>query len=187
MGTREERKRRAFEAEALQHLDALYGAALRLTRNREDAEDLVQETYLRAYRFFDAYTPGTNCRAWLYRILYNAFVNQYRRRAKEPPRAEVAGLREWEGGLDRSLADPPPTPEETVLAQLQAEDVREALNALPDTFRLPVILADLEGFRYQEIARILDIPLGTVMSRLYRGRRMLRARLLAQAAGKQES
>jgi RNA polymerase sigma-70 factor (ECF subfamily) len=170
--------RERFERDALPLLREMYAGALRLTRNPADAEDLVQETYLRAFRAFSSFEEGTNLRAWLYRILTNAFINLYRKRQREPQTVSDDELPEWylydqlaEGGAEASA-------ESLVLESLPDEDVQAALAELPEQFRLAVLLADIEGFSYREISQILEIPLGTVMSRLHRGRRALEKRLL---------
>ena len=167
-----------FEREALPHLQALYAAALRMTRNEKDAEDLVQEALLRAYRFFDTFEAGTNCKAWLFRILTNVFCNQYRDRERENViLAEVesssANLEQFLGGAGSSGRDT----ETALLGRMVSADVEKALAAVPPDFRMAVILADLEDFSYKEIAEIMDCPAGTVMSRLYRGRKMLQGLL----------
>jgi RNA polymerase sigma-70 factor, ECF subfamily len=166
-----------FEREAIPLLSEMYGAALRLTRNPSDAEDLLQEAYLRAYRGFGSFEPGTNLRAWLYRILTNAFINTYRKRQREPQTVSDEEFEDWY--LYERLAErgSEPSAEAEVLEQLPDEDVQEALASLPEQFRLAVLLADVEGFSYKEIAEILDVPIGTVMSRLHRGRRALEKRL----------
>jgi RNA polymerase sigma-70 factor (ECF subfamily) len=153
-----------FEAEALPHLRSLYGTAFRMTRNAHDAEDLVQETFLRAYRAFDGFTPGSNIRAWLYTILHRVRTDAFRRSSRSPRTVELA---------DEGPAVPPP---QDALAQ-GGEDLARALETLPDVFRSAVVLRDVEDFSYQEIARILDVPMGTVMSRIHRGRALLRAAL----------
>jgi RNA polymerase sigma-70 factor, ECF subfamily len=167
-----------FEREALPLLGEMYAAALRLTRNPADAEDVLQETYLRAYRGFDTFKEGTNLRAWLYRILTNAFINTYRKRQREPQTVSDDEVPEWylyeRLGGDGAEA----SAEAEVLETLPDEDVQDALASLPEQFRLAVLLADVEGFSYKEIAEILDIPIGTVMSRLHRGRRALEKRLV---------
>jgi RNA polymerase sigma-70 factor (ECF subfamily) len=162
-----------FERDALPLLGQLYPAALRLTRNPSDAEDLVQETYLRAYRGFSGFREGTNLRAWMYRILTNTFINAYRKRQRQPVTVADDDIEDWylyqklgELGVETSA-------ETTVLDRIPDEDVQRALEAIPEGFRLAVLLADVEGFSYKEIAEILDIPMGTVMSRLHRGRRAL--------------
>jgi RNA polymerase sigma-70 factor (ECF subfamily) len=166
-----------FEREAIPLMPELYAAAMRLTRNPDDAGDLLQETYLRAYRGFAGFEEGTNLRAWLYRILMNAFINIYRKRQREPQTVSDDDMEEWYlydrlGGREVEQSA-----EATVLESIPDEDVQEALAGLPDRFRLPVLLADVDGFSYKEIAEILDVPIGTVMSRLHRGRRALEKRL----------
>jgi RNA polymerase sigma-70 factor (ECF subfamily) len=171
-----------FEREAMPYLDSLYNTAYRLARNAQDAEDLVQETYLRAYRSFDRFTPGTNLKAWLFRILKNAFINEYRKRRAAPREEDFAGIEEsFESRVDTDRATPIPNPEEEALARSLDEGVQGALDALPPDYRIAIVLADLEGFSYKEIAEILEIPIGTVMSRLYRGRKLLEQQLLAYA------
>ncbi len=168
---------RRFEEEAIPLLRDMFAAAVRLTRNPTDAEDLLQETYLRAFRGFAGFEEGTNLRAWLYRILTNTFINVYRKRQREPQTISDEEVEEWYlyGKLAESAAEP--SAETEVLEALPDEEVQEALASLPDQFRMAVILADIEGFSYKEIAGILDIPLGTVMSRLHRGRKALEKRL----------
>lgn len=166
-----------FDREALPFLREIYAAALRLTRNPADAEDLVQEAYLRAYRGFAGFQEGTNLRAWLHRILTNTFINAYRKRQREPQTVSEEEVPDWYlyeklagGGAEASA-------ETQVLESLPDEDVQEALASLPERFRLAVLLADVQGFSYKEIAEILEVPMGTVMSRLHRGRRALEKRL----------
>lgn len=171
---------RVFAALAEEHLDRLYSAALRLTRNRDSAEDLVQETFLKAWRSFHTFQPGTNARAWLYRILMNAYIDAYRKADREP---EVVDQEDVEEHYLYSRVQASEelrrqgNPEEIVLQAIMDADVEAALASLPEAFRAAVILADLEGFTYKEIARILEVPLGTVMSRLFRGRRLLQRAL----------
>jgi RNA polymerase sigma-70 factor (ECF subfamily) len=157
-------ERERFEAEALPHMRSLYGTALRLSRNPHDAEDLVQETLLRAYRGFSGYTAGTNIRAWLHTILQRVRTDAFRKRGRSPQTTELP---------DEGPAVPPP---QDALAS-GGEDLERALRALPEPFRTTVVLRDVEDFSYQEIARMLDVPIGTVMSRLHRGRAWLRERL----------
>jgi RNA polymerase sigma-70 factor (ECF subfamily) len=162
-------------------LDSLYGVALRLTKNPADAEDLVQETYLKAYRFFHRFQPGTNCRAWLLKILTNIFINKYRQKAREPRSVEFEQLDDY--GLNKMLLafQPDPSPEESLWAQLGEEQIRRAVEALPEEFRLAVVLCFVEGYSYEEIADILGVRLGTVKSRIHRGRLLLKSRLLDHA------
>ncbi len=173
----QEELRARFEAEAMPLLSGMYSAAFRLTRNAADAEDLVQETFLRAYRGFHQFQPGTNLKAWLYRILTNTFINNYRKRQREPQTVSDEDVEDWY--LYSKLAErgAEPSAETSVIESLPDEDVQEALSSLPDQFRIAVLLADVEGFSYKEIAEITDVPIGTVMSRLHRGRKALEKRL----------
>jgi RNA polymerase sigma-70 factor (ECF subfamily) len=171
-----------FESLALKHIDPLYSAALRLTRNDRDAEDLVQDTFLRAYRFFDKFERGTNMKAWLFKILTNTFINRYRRVVKE--RNIVEGSERdavHERFISREASDSAANPEGWFFDRLLSDDVLQAVDSLPIDFRLVVILADLQEFSYKETAEILDVPVGTVMSRLYRGRRLLQKALAKYA------
>ena len=162
------------------YMDQLYGAARRMTRNDAAAEDLVQETYLRAYKGFDRFAEGTNLRAWLFRILTNLFINEYRRRKRRPEEVDLGDtdslyMYRGLGGADSArLAR---SAEDELLDGLTSAEVRDAIEALPESYRVAVLLADVEGFAYKEIAEILDIPIGTVMSRLHRGRKRLRQTL----------
>jgi len=171
--------RERFERDVLPLLPNLYGAALRMTRNPQDAEDLVQETYLRAYRGFEGFREGTNLRAWMYRILTNTFINSYRKKQREPVTVSVSDedTPDWYlyDRIGSSVAEP--SAESEVLEQIPDEDVQRALEDLPEVFRMAVLLADVEGFSYKEIAEIVDIPIGTVMSRLHRGRKALQRAL----------
>ncbi|MES1166000.1 MAG: sigma-70 family RNA polymerase sigma factor [Verrucomicrobiota bacterium] len=167
-----------FEREAVPHLPALYSAALRLTRNERDADDLVQDAMLRAYRFFDTFQAGTNCKAWLFRILTNVFCNRYREREREreilnEAESSDANVEQFVAGAHASRGDV----ETALLGRIISDDVERALAAVPQDFRLAVILADLEDFSYKEIAEIMECPAGTVMSRLYRGRKILQRSL----------
>ena len=171
-----------FEREALPHLPALYAAALRMTRHEKDAEDLVQDALVRAYRFFDTFEAGTNCKAWLFRILTNVFCNRYREREREheimnEAEASPANVEQFLAGAGADAADA----ETALLGHMVSGDVEKALAALPPDFRTAVILADLEDFSYKEIAGIMECPAGTVMSRLYRGRKMLQQQLYQYA------
>lgn len=166
-----------FEREALPHLTALYSAALRLTRNERDAEDLVQDAMLRAYRFFDTFQAGTNCKAWLFRILTNVFCNRYREREREREILDQAESSEANVEQFTAGAEAGRDVERALLGRLVSEDVERALAQVPQDFRLAVILADLEDFSYKEIADIMECPAGTVMSRLYRGRKILQGLL----------
>jgi RNA polymerase sigma-70 factor, ECF subfamily len=176
-----------FTAQAMEYMPSLYSAALRMTRNPADAEDLVQETYLRAYRGFGSFTQGTNLKAWLYRILTNTFINRYRAAQRRPDETDLDEVEDFYlyrrlGGLEGARASR--SAEDELLDVLTEGEVREAVESLPENFRLAVLLADVEGFAYKEIAEILDIPIGTVMSRLHRGRRALQKRLYEFAASR---
>jgi RNA polymerase sigma-70 factor (ECF subfamily) len=168
-----------FQDEALPMLDSLYAGALRMTRNPSDAEDLVQETMLRAYRAFDRFEPGTNLKAWLFRIMTNAYINTYRKRQREPLKVSQDEVEDFD--LYQELKDHDPqftsTPESIVLDSLVDSDITDAIDDLPEPFRLAVVLSDIEGFTYAEMAEIMDVPMGTVMSRLHRGRKALQKRL----------
>jgi len=176
-----------FSRDAMVHMDALYGAALRMTRNAADAEDLVQETFLRAYRGYERFEEGTNLRAWLYRILTNTFINSYRAKQRRPQESDLADVEDLYlyrrlGGVETSQLGR--SAEDQLMDLLTESEVKEAIEALPDKFRLPVLLADIEGFSYKEIAEIVDIPIGTVMSRLHRGRKALQKSLWEFAAAR---
>ncbi len=177
-----------FAEQAMEYAPQLYSAALRMTRNRADAEDLVQDAYLRAYRSFHTFQEGTNLRAWLYRILTNAYINKYRAKQRRPQESELGEIEDLYlyrrlGSMETAAASM--SAEEHFLDLFTDDEVKQALEDLPDNFRLPVLLADVEGFAYKEIAEMLDIPIGTVMSRLHRGRKAMQRALydFAKARG----
>jgi RNA polymerase sigma-70 factor (ECF subfamily) len=179
-----------FEALALPHLDSLYRTGMRMTRNREEAEDLVQETYMKAFRSFRTFQPDTNIRAWLFKIMTNSYINRYRKNSAEPPKARFQDVKAFLSSAEAA---------ETTAAVEDMQDfklderldgeVKQALDELPDEFRMVVVMALVEGLSYKEVARALDIPIGTVMSRLYRGRQALKQRLAeyARAQGYREA
>ena len=177
-GLAEEDQQR-FQDEVPPLLDSLYGGALRMTRNPADAEDLVQETMLRAYRSFDRFESGTNLKAWLFRIMTNAYINTYRKKQREPQKLSTDEVQDFDLYQELKNHDTQftETPESLVLDALVDTDILQAIEDLPDQFRLAVVLSDIEGFSYAEMAEIMDVPMGTVMSRLHRGRKALQKRL----------
>jgi len=171
-----------FEVQALPFMDQLYAAALRMTRNPADAQDLVQETFVKAFAAWAQFKQGTNLKAWLYRILTNTFINSYRKKQREPYQSPIEDLEDWQlGGAESTTARSARSAEVEAIDHLPDSAVKDALQAIPEDFRMAVYFADVEGFAYQEIADIMKTPIGTVMSRLHRGRRMLRE-LLADYA-----
>ncbi|MGE0877813.1 MAG: sigma-70 family RNA polymerase sigma factor [Acidimicrobiia bacterium] len=174
-----------FAEQAMEYMPSLYSAAVRMTRNPADAEDLVQETYLKAYRSFGTFTEGTNLKAWLYRILTNTFINIYRAKQRRPDEQELDETEDLFlyrrlGGLEAVSAGR--SAEDEVLDLFTDAEIKDALEQLPESFRIAVLLADVEGFSYKEIAEILDVPIGTVMSRLHRGRKAMERQLYEYAA-----
>ncbi len=170
-------KRKEFEREALVHLDTLFNVALRLTGDKSDAEDLVQDTVLKAYRAWDKYEPGTNCRAWLVTIMRNTFINKFRRESRRPGTVQYDSVEDtsvFEAVQDRD-------PEGSFFRFIVDAEVKQAIQDLPEEFRIPLVLSDIEGMSYAEIARVLEVPVGTVKSRLFRGRRRLQQRLYEYA------
>jgi RNA polymerase sigma-70 factor (ECF subfamily) len=173
-----------FAEQAMEYAPQLFSAAMRMTRNRADAEDLVQETYLKGFRSFHTFTEGTNLRAWLFRILTNTYINRYRAKQRRPDETDLADVEDLYlyrrlGTLDNSSLGR--SAEESLMEMLPDDEVKAALENLPDNFRLPVMLADVEGFSYKEIAEMLEIPIGTVMSRLHRGRKAMQKMLYEYA------
>mgnify|MGYP006276065883 CR=1 FL=1 len=174
--------REEFEREALEHLDALYGAAFRLTRSASDAEDLVQDTFVKAYRFHERFEPGTNMKAWLFRILTNTFINKYRRKTRERKvlegrEAEPVGDGVMSRAAMRTLTDPVSEAQRRIISS----EIQDALDSLPEDYRVMILLADVEELSYKEIAEIVGCPIGTVMSRLHRARKRMQKQLVTQA------
>jgi RNA polymerase sigma-70 factor, ECF subfamily len=169
-------KKDLFESQALQYMDQLYAAAMRMTRNPADAADLVQETYVKAFQAFGQFQQGTNLKAWLYRIQTNTFINQYRKNQRNPYQSTIDDLEDWQLGNAESVTQSLSTrsAEAEAIDHLPDSAVKDALQSIPEDFRMAVYFADVEGFSYQEVADIMKTPVGTVMSRLHRGRKMLR-------------
>lgn len=174
--TSEEQLRQEFERDAMPHMSSLHHFAVRLCRDHDDAADLVQETYLKAFRFFDKFERGTNCKAWLFRILKNSYINRYRKTSKEPSVVEYDAVEDFYETV-RDSATSVSSLEEQVFDQALDDEVATAIERLPEEFRTVIILCDIEGFTYEEIAEFVDCPIGTVRSRLHRARKMLAAAL----------
>lgn len=177
-----ERKDSIFHKEFLPQIDALYNFAFHLTYNEEDANDLVQETYLKSYRFIGSYEEGTNAKAWLFKILKNAFINEYRKKSKQPARVDYEDIVGFHDSEEASRVEYVDLRQE-IFEGMIGDEVTKALNSLPVDFRTVVLLCDIENFSYEEIAKITDIPIGTVRSRLHRARNMLKEKLLEYAKG----
>jgi RNA polymerase sigma-70 factor, ECF subfamily len=173
-------RQKDYEREALPHMDLLYNYALRMTNSPQDADDLVQETYLKAYRFWDSYEQGTNIKAWLFRIMKNSYINRYRKETKEPDTVDYDEVKDFYSSV-RDVSTEPNDLQESLFGNLLDDDVTRAIASLPDDFRTVVILCDIEGLSYEEIAEFVDCPLGTVRSRLHRGRKLLREQLMQYA------
>ena len=167
-----DKSKKEFEDIALQHMDAIYNAALRMAKDETKAEDLVQDTYLRAYRFFDGFQRGTSVKAWLFKILKNIFINNFKKQVKMPEHVDFDRLK-----LSEEEPASPNDPEEEILYRFFGDELMRAIDTLPEEFRLVIFLSDVQGFSYKEIAKIVDCPIGTVMSRLHRGRKLLRKSL----------
>src|SRR3954462_10128358 len=174
-------RRDSFEGQTMAHLDSLYATGLRMTRDPRDAEDLVQDTMLTAYRFFHRFEPGTNCKAWLFKILTNTFINKYRKKVREREVRDVIDQEETPSLMSEDVAVASRDPEGSLVGNLLSDDVKRALETVPHDYRMAVVLCDLEEFSYKEIADIMDCPVGTVMSRLHRGRRLLQKQLRGYA------
>ncbi|HEY4756229.1 MAG TPA: sigma-70 family RNA polymerase sigma factor [Ignavibacteriaceae bacterium] len=169
-----------FEQEALPHMDALYNFALRMTGDGDDANDLVQDTFLKAFRFFDKFEKGTNCKAWLFRIMKNTFINSYRKKTKEPDKVDYEDVEKFYETVKPSSTDSAHL-EKEIYDNLLDDEITSAIASLPDDFKTVIILSDIEGFTYDEIADFVDCPVGTVRSRLHRARKMLFAKLYKYA------
>lgn len=170
-----------FEREAIPHMDALFNFALKMTGDSDEADDLVQETYLKAFRFFDKFEKGTNCKAWLFRIMKNTYINKYRKETKEPDKVDYEEVENFYENIKPSSTDSAHL-EKDIFDNLLDDELSEAINSLPDDFKTVVILCDIEGFTYEEIADFIDVPVGTVRSRLHRARKMLFTKLQKYAS-----
>ena len=181
------KKLKEFEETALVHLDLLYNTALQMTRNAQDAEDLVQETFVRAYRFFDKFEKGTNCKAWLFKIMRNNFINNYRKKAKEPARVDFEDVESTftADANKEMLSEAAKLQPDQIFDKLVEDDVRNAMESLPEDFRTAIVLSDIEGLSYQEIAAITGLAEGTIKSHLFRGRKLLKEKLVAEFEGEE--
>lgn len=179
--TRDERKKQKdFDDEIIPHMDALYNFALRLTTDPNDAEDLVQDTIVKAYRFFSSYEKGTNAKAWMFRILKNSFINNYRKTSKKPSQVDYDEVSSYYESIRAESTDTSDL-ENLMFRELMDDDITIALGRLPEDFRTVVMLCDVEGYTYEEIANMLDVPIGTIRSRLHRGRNLLKTELIGYA------
>lgn len=178
--TKEIQKQEDFEEEIIPHLDAMYNFALRLTSDPSDAEDLVQDTIVKAFRFFSSYEKGTNAKAWLFRILKNSYINNYRKKSKKPSQVDYDEVSTFYETIRAERTDTSDL-EDKMFRELIDDDISNALDELPEDFRTVVLLCDVEGFTYEEIANMLDVPIGTIRSRLHRGRNLLKAQLMEYA------
>ncbi|MBN2732301.1 MAG: sigma-70 family RNA polymerase sigma factor [Balneolaceae bacterium] len=178
--TQEVQKQEDFQEEIIPHLDAMYNFALRLTSDPNDAEDLVQDTIVKAYRFFSSYEKGTNAKAWLFRILKNSYINNYRKKSKQPSQVDYDEVSSFYETIRADRTDTSDL-EDRMFRELIDDDISNALEELPEDFRTVVLLCDVEGFTYEEIANMLDVPIGTIRSRLHRGRNLLKAQLIDYA------
>jgi len=171
-----EARKKSFEEEAIPHMKLLYNYALRMTSDQLEADDLLQDTYLRAFRFYHKFEKGTNCKAWLFRIMKNCYINKYRKNKKEPSKVDYEDVQNFYDSIRNELVDPNDL-EHKVFSNLLDDDLMNALNSLQDDYKTVVILCDLEDLSYEEIAEFLDVPIGTVRSRLHRGRKILQKKL----------
>ena len=176
----EKQKQKDFDDEIIPHMDALYNFALRLTTDPNDAEDLVQDTIVKAYRFFSSYEKGTNAKAWMFRILKNSFINNYRKSSKKPSQVDYDEVSSYYESVRAERTDTSDL-ENLMFREMMDDDLSEALTRLPEDFRTVVLLCDVEGYTYEEIANMLDVPIGTIRSRLHRGRNLLKTELLEYA------
>ena len=181
MALTHEQKNKVFEEEFFPHINALYNFAFRLTTDEADANDLVQDTYLKAYRFIESYISGTNAKAWLFKILKNSFINNFRKKSKQPEKVDYETVEPYYNNQDDSDYTVTPDLRTEMFSALIGDEVSKALNDLPVDFRVIILLCDIEGFTYEEIAKIIDIPIGTVRSRLHRARNMLKDKLAPYA------
>jgi RNA polymerase sigma-70 factor, ECF subfamily len=177
-------KQQVFEGEALRYMDALYHFGYSLTGNRDDAQDLLQETYLKAYRFWDHFRPGTNCKAWLFQIMKNSFINRYRKTHRDPGMVSYDEVEEFYDSIKSSSVPSANNVQKIIFEDVFDDDISSALQSLPETFRTVLVLSDVESFTYEEIAEVVGCPIGTVRSRLHRARKLMQTQLRAYAQAK---